>query len=363
MLSSLKLNYEEFMKFKKSILFSLIISFIGCGQKQLDPNLFSWQPLEVGTKSSLRGISALNENEVWVSGSNGFCSKSIDGGETWETLDVPGTDSLDFRDIHVFEGGITYLMTAGTGESARIYKTEDGGKNWQLQLNNPFAEGFFSCMAFWDSENGIVFSDPVEGKFVFFRTEDGGKDWQQIDPKNIPPAIEGEYAYAASGTCLITQGNNTVFLGTGGTIARVFRSTDKGETWGIAETPFVSGTASSGIFSLAFKDGQTGIAVGGDYQKQNQAKANVAKTTDGGKTWQLVEDSDKLEFRSCVSFLNEPSSNYLITVGRSGCDYSSDNGETWKLFSTTGYYTFDFANSGLFGWAAGSEGRVAKFVF
>jgi len=351
------------MKLKLSILALSITIFVGCTQKKLDPNLFSWQPLDTGTKSSLRGISALNENEVWISGSGGFCSKSTDGGETWKALKVEGADSLDFRDIHVFDGGITYLMSAGTGASTRIYKTEDGGENWKLQLQNPYEEGFFCSMAFWDKGNGIVFSDPVDGKFVFFKTNDGGKNWNQIEPDKIPPAVEGEYAYAASGTCLITQGNNNVFLGTGGTVARVFRSNDKGETWEIAETPFVSGTASSGIFSLTFKDAQTGVAVGGDYQKQNEAKANLAKTTDGGKTWQSVEDSDKLEFRSCVLFLPKPFANYLITVGRSGCDYSMDNGETWKSFTKTGYYTFDFAVSGLFGWAAGSEGRVAKFVY
>lgn len=351
------------MKLKTSFLMSLMLLLIGCGQEQLYPTEFFWQPLDVGTKSSLRGISALHENEVWVSGSNGFCAKSENGGETWQTLKIEGADSLDFRDIHVFEKGVAYLMSAGTGTSARIYKTEDGGKSWEMQLQNPLEDGFFSAMAFWDMENGIVFSDPVEGKFVFFRTKDGGKNWKQIDPEKIPAAKDGEYAFAASGTCLITQGKNNVFLGTGGTVARVFRSTDKGETWKIAETPLVCGTQSSGIFSLAFKDSQNGIAVGGDYQKPDLPKANVAKTTDGGKIWHLVKDSDKFEFRSCVSFLPEPFSNYLIAVGRSGCDYSLDNGETWETFSKTGYYTFDFANSGLDGWAAGSEGRVAKFVY
>lgn len=342
------------------ILISIIMS---CSEKQLNPELFSWQAQTVGDSPSIRGISVLNEKTVWVSGSGGFCATSGDGGNTWQILPVPGADSLDFRDIQTFEGGITYLMSAGSGDKSRIYKTEDNGKNWILQHQNSYPEGFYCSMAFWDAQNGIVFSDPVDGKFIILKTVDGGKNWLEIPPENIPPAIDGEYAFAASGTCLITEGESNAWIGSGGAAARVFRSTDKGETWEVAETPFVSGNQSSGIFSLVFKDSQTGIAVGGDYQQPDKANANLAITSDGGRTWKSVEYSDKLAYRSCVFYFPNPFSNYLIAVGKTGSDYSTDNGVTWNTLSDTGYYTLSFAQSGLSGWAAGSDGRVAKFVY
>ncbi|HDL18653.1 MAG TPA: glycosyl hydrolase [Bacteroidetes bacterium] len=350
---------------KKSffILPFLLFLSLSCVTKRLDPTQFSWQPVETGASASLRGIFVLNENEIWISGSGGFCARSADAGASWQKMKIPGADSLDFRDVQVFPGGVVYLLSAGGGGSSRIYKSADNGKSWILQFQNPHRQGFFSAMAFWDAATGLAFSDPVDGKFVIIKTENGGKNWREIDPANIPPAQEGEYAFAAGGTCLITQGRENAWFGSGGAAARVFRTTDQGETWQAAATPVSCGNQSSGIFSLSFLDAQNGIAVGGDYRQPDRTKINIAKTTDGGITWRPVADSHKLTYRSCVTFLPRPYSNYLIAVGRSGCDYSADGGETWHTFSKTGYYTMSFAKSGLTGWAAGSNGRVAKFRY
>lgn len=352
------------MKKKSFLILSLLLfPLLSCGPKQLNPAQFSWQPVATGASASLRGICVPDEKEVWISGSGGFCARSTDNGVSWQNMKIPGADSLDFRDIRVFPGGIVYLLSAGGGGFSRIYKSVDNGNSWTLQFQNPHRQGFFSAMAFWDAETGLAFSDPVDGKFVIIKTEDGGKNWREIDPAAIPPAKEGEYAFAASGTCLITRGKNKAWFGSGGAAARVFRTTDRGETWQVADTPVSCGNQSSGIFSLSFLNEQTGIAVGGDYRQPDSAKTNVAKTTDGGVTWHPVADSHKLAYRSCVTFLPPPNSNYLIAVGRTGCDYSADDGETWHTFGKNGYYTMSFAKSGLTGWAAGADGRVAKFCY
>ena len=61
-------------------------------------------------------------------------------------------------------------------------------------------------------------------------------------PENIPQPLEGEAGFAASGTCLAVQGKSNVWFGTGGgSIARIFRSTDGGDTWKVSETPMLSG--------------------------------------------------------------------------------------------------------------------------
>jgi hypothetical protein len=46
----------------------------------------------------------------------------------------------------------------------------------------------------------------------------------------MPPAVEGEFAFAASGTCLVTSGRDAWFAGGGGA-SRVFRSRDGGFNW------------------------------------------------------------------------------------------------------------------------------------
>ena len=95
-------------------------------------------------------------------------------------------------------------------------------------------------------------------------------------------------AFAASGTCVAVQGKQNAWFGTGGAVARVFRSVDGGEHWAVAETPIIHGEASQGIFSVDFWQSLQGIAVGGDYKNPNSSTANVVKTDDDGKHWKLV---------------------------------------------------------------------------
>jgi len=69
-------------------------------------------------------------------------------------------------------------------------------------------------------------------------------------PARTFPAKE---LFAASNTCLLLSGEE-IFFGSGGPVARVFHSADKGRTWTVSETPIAHGNASSGIFSIARGD-------------------------------------------------------------------------------------------------------------
>src|SRR5262249_11788283 len=154
---------------------------------------------------------------------------------------------------------------------------------WKLQFKNSSEKAFFDAIACWDRNNCIAMSDPVDNKFVLISTKDSGQNWSPIDTAKMPPAKEGEAAFAASGTCLITQGNSNAFLVSGGTLARVFRSTDHGANWSVTETPVDAN--GGGIFSIAMIDAKNGVVVGGDYSKPIESKNNLAFTRDGGKTW------------------------------------------------------------------------------
>lgn len=316
-----------------------------------------WVEQSSGKKSSLRGVSTVSDKIAWASGSNGTCLKTIDGGATWQVLTVPDSENLDFRDVDAFDADTAYLLSIGDGDKSRIYKTTDGGKSWQLQFTNSKPKAFFDAMAFWDRNRGIAFSDPVDGKLVIIKTEDGGKTWKEVPSENIPPAVSGEGGFAASGSCIATQGRNNAWIATGGAAARVYRSTDSGETWQVATTPIISGEAASGIFSIAFRDARNGVIVGGTYNKETEARDNVAVTTDGGRTWTLTKALPN-GFRSAVAYL--PASKMIVTVGPSGADYSMDNGAGWKSFGNTGYHAMSIAKSGIV-WAVGSGGRIGKY--
>ena len=184
-------------------------------EKQIDLTDAHWQPQVSGLSVSFRGISAVDENVAWVSGTNGSCLRTVDGGLSWQAIAVPDADSLDFRDVHAVDENVVYLMSAGLGKQSRIYKTKDGGQNWQLQFLNTIPEGFLDGIAFWDDQTGLAYGDPLHGHLFVLKTTDGGATWHRIMNENIPAVTEGEYSFAASGTGIVVHGNNA-WISTGG---------------------------------------------------------------------------------------------------------------------------------------------------
>lgn len=307
----------------------------------------------------LRGLSVVSRDVAWASGAKGTYAHTTDGGKTWQSAVLPGAESLDFRDVEGVDAHTAYLLSIG--EQSRIYKTTDGGRHWTMQYSNTTPGVFFDAFAFWDAQNGIAFSDPVNGSFLIITTSDGGRTWKEVPARSLPPPLEGEAAFAASGTCITVQGDSNVWIGTGGgREARVLRSTDKGRTWTVATTPVKAGSASSGIFSLAFKDAKNGVAVGGDYRNPNEEGDNVAVTSDGGLTWKLAGRVQPVGYKSAVAYVPDTTAPTIVAVGLSGSGYSTDGGRTWTAIDATGYNSVGFAGPDA-GWAAGSEGRIARF--
>jgi photosystem II stability/assembly factor-like uncharacterized protein len=321
-----------------------------------------WTKQQSGTNARFRGVSVVSPMIAWASGSGGSYARTTDGGGTWKAGVVPDASQLDFRDVQAVDSDTAYLLSIGPGAQSRIYKTTDGGRGWTLQFTNQNPKAFFDAFAFWDSRTGIAVSDPVDGHFILIKTTDGGKSWNQLPSERLPPALDGDGAFAASGTCIAVQGKDNVWFGTGGAaVARVFRSTDGGESWKVSSTPIAAGNASSGIFSIAFKDGNNGVIVGGDYKKESEGGNNVALTTDGGSTWTLAGGTRPAGFRSAVAYVPGTRGPMIVAVGPSGSDYSLDNGTNWTGMGADGFHAVSFA--GLdFGWAAGEAGRVAKFA-
>jgi photosystem II stability/assembly factor-like uncharacterized protein len=332
---------------KISVLLLTIFLFVSIAAAQ-------WQKQKVDTKASLRGLSVVNENIIWASGTGGTFLKTVDGGKTWTVGQVPGAEKLDFRDVEAFDADTAYLLSIGEGESSRIYKTIDGGATWKMQFQNKNPKAFFDALAFWDKTHGIAMSDPVDGKYVLLRTDDG-ENWKPADTDKMANAKTGEAAFAASGTCILTQGKNNVFLVSGGNDARVFRSVNRGLSWFVADTPFVKGTAGSGIFSIAMRDSKNGVIVGGNYEKPDDITNNLAFTGDGGKTWNLAKGLNG--YRSSVVYIDKKT---ILAVGASGSDLSTDGGKTWKNLDKENYNAVQAKGGGAV-WAVGAGGLVSKF--
>jgi photosystem II stability/assembly factor-like uncharacterized protein len=317
---------------------------------------YSWQLSPTGSAARLRGLSVVSEQVVWTSGSLGTVLRTTNGGATWQSVGPPGTSALQFRDIEAFDASTAVILSIGTGTDSRIYRTTDGGATWQLVFTNTDPNAFYDCMTFFDNHRGLALSDPVGGRFRILGTSDGGQTWS-IVAADMPPALPAEFAFAASGQCITSSGGSDAWFGTGGdTVARVFHSSDRGLTWTVANTPVRSGP-SAGIFALAFRDPQHGLAVGGDFLLPTASPDAFALSDDGGASWGLVADAPD-EYRSGAHWVTGTT---VLAVGPSGSDVSVDQGRSWTRFDGGSFDTVDCAG-GFACWASGEQGRVAKLV-
>jgi photosystem II stability/assembly factor-like uncharacterized protein len=321
-----------------------------------------WKVQTSGIDTNLRGVSAVyvrNANGlrapvVWASGSKGVILRSLDEGKSWQRLPVTGGEALDFRGIVAFNERIAYVMSSGDGEKSRIYKTIDGGQTWALQYTDKRKEFFLDAIACLSETHCLALGDPIDGKFLLLNTTDGAQ-WHPLPNDNMPKAVPGESAFAASNSSLLVSGQD-IFFGTGGPVASVFRSSDSGHTWTVAETPIAHGSASAGIFSIARWRATEVVVVGGDYQDPKKPYAVAAYSLDDGQTWHLSKQPPD-GFRSAVA--SNPLS--IFSIGPSGQEFSEDGGLHWKhtdSFNLNSVVLLDIIN----GWAVGPNGTIARFV-
>lgn len=189
---------------------------------------------------------------------------------------------------------------------------------------------FYDALHFVDNAFAIALSDPAGTCAKVAYTRSRGENWR-IDPCNCHPNFfAGEAAFAASNTNISSK-DGIIWFATGGLKSRIFKMSDK--KWEAFETPFIQGTSSTGIYSIAFYDQKFGIAVGGDYTKQAENINNIATTNDGGETWQIEASGKNGGYKTCVKFRPKSKGKDIIAVGDQNIEFSSDYGKTWKIIS------------------------------
>ena len=304
--------------------------------------------LTSGTKTSLRGLSVVNDKIIWASGSKGMVARSVDGGDSWKWLTVKGFEKSDFRDIEAFDSGTAIIM--GIGSPAYILKTIDGGQTWNIVYENKAPAMFLDAMDFANNKNGIVIGDPVNNKFFIARTFDGGDTWNEIPTQNVPAADSGEACFAASGTNIKLIEQDKTYFVSGGLSSRLFFK-DKS-----ISLPVIQGKESTGANSVAVKNKKTLIIVGGDFNTPDSAEKNCVITTDMGKTW-MAPAIPPHGYRSCIEYISKKK---WISCGLNGIDYSTNDGKTWQWISKESFHVCRRVKAGKSIFFAGENGKIGR---
>lgn len=308
----------------------------------------AWTTLESGSSESLRGLSVPSPEVIWASGAHGAIVRSIDGGASWTSVAITGTELLDFRSLHAFDADRAVVLSAGS--PARAFVTTTGGQVW-METYTRMGEGvFFDSLVFADANEGFALGDPMPSEdgphFALLVTHDGGVHWED---RVGPPAAVGEAAFAASNACIALLADGATIFASGGASARTLRSTDR-VTWSSASVPIAS-SASAGIFALAFRDARVGYAIGGDYAAP-AAPGGFARTSDGGATW--TAGTSVRGYRSSLAVADRA----LIAVGTTGSDVSYDEGASWTPIDDTPLHTVRVLGGVAF--AVGPVGTIVR---
>ncbi len=266
-------------------------------------------------------------------------------------------DLYHFRAIEKVNGD---MFAMSIESPAILYKLQRKAREAKLVYEEHNPKAFYDAIAFWNDDEGIAIGDPTEDCMSIIVTRDAGETWQKLPCDQLPKIIDGEAAFAASNSNIAIVGSKT-WIATGGVKSRILYSPDKGKTWENIEIPIIQGKSTTGLYSIDFYDEKNGFGIGGDYTKPDENEKNKIRTSDGGKTWQVVADGASPGYRSCVQYVPESNAKALVAVGFKGIDYSSDGGENWRHLSDESFYTIRFINKNE-AYAAG-KGRISKLFF
>lgn len=313
--------------------------------------------LTSGVKTSLRGLSVVTDNIIWVSGSNGTVGRSTNAGKNWKWFTVKGFEKADFRDIEGFDANVAVIIAVA--EPAYILKTNDGGESWRIVYENKTKGMFLDAMDFANNQSGIVIGDPIDGKVFGAYTNNSGNTWTEWTHEERPVADTGEAFFAASGSNIKYFENKNYFMVSGGKKARLFTNQST------ALLPLLQGKESTGANAIdiydngkADKPGKNMIVVGGDFSTDTSSLQNCFYTTNGGKDW-IKPVTPPHGYRSSVEYLSKK---IIISCGLTGVDYSTDQGKNWQWISREGFHVCKIAKNGSSVFLAGSNGKIGKLV-
>lgn len=307
-----------------------------------NPLLAQWQSIGSGIATSQRSIfsiSAVNENTVWALGTHPLNQASydftltVDGGSTWNAGVLPTPQQNYFVGyIHAISAETAWVLMVNTPQQTRtkIFRTLNGGSSWEEQPGEFNESGFaFAALHFFNANEGIGFGSPGTGdpqidSLRIYRTSDGGDNWYRIPASSLPDPLDNEGVWVFGDNRYETRGDTLWFVTRA---SRVFRTTDRGQTWDAFDAGITGNASFPGLASIAFQNPQQGIVT-------TYLPSRAAITSDGGESWTEITipftpnaaDIEYVPGTLATYIVNRAytnagsSSTYLIT---------NDGGSTW----------------------------------
>ena len=307
-------------------------------------------------KISIRAIE-LYDNKVWYSGTESkFGFVDLKNPQNQKQIKL-SEKKLQFRTLAQDENDFYAINIESPAYFFKINKQTLKSEIFNIDSTKT---AFYDSFIIQSKNVGLAISDPTEDGYPNYFNFYNSKNYEL---SNTPKYQKGEAHFAASNSNVAIY-KGVTWIATGGSNSRIFKfSRNYPLYWEVFNTPFIKGE-SAGIYSIDFANEKFGIAVGGDYTKQEANVNNIATTNDGGETWQIQASGKNAGYMTCVKIKTNSKGKEIISVGDQHISYSSDFGKTWKKISDEkGFYVCKWVDKNTVVLAGKDKISVLKLKF
>lgn len=299
-----------------------------CGKDKLE---FSFTKLNSGISNDLNHIFFVNDSVGYACGGDryfkGDLLKTTDGGFTWQDQSTP--DMIKALYHLCFTSPDTGYCC---GYDGKIFKTFDGGNNWQY-MQTDYYKPLHSIFMF-DGEHGFACGgDGYKSGYILNTSsgEDWNSDTSEVEYRDLHFFNEVEGVMCGYGLILHTD--------------------DGGVTWNYTN-------AKQDFFvALDFVNEHTGFAIG--------YTGSIWKTEDGGQNWDRLRNSNIIFkdhwYLNCLAF-RDANTGYI--AGEGGCFFkTTDGGESWHVIDhvpDADWKGISLVSNG--GFLCGTNGAIYRFI-
>jgi len=308
----------------------------------------TWNPIFDAQSSYSIGCVCIDPNNpdiIWVgTGENvsgrhvGFGDgvyKSRNGGHTWENMGLKKSEHIAKIVIDPCDSDSVYVAAEGplwsSGGERGVYKSINGGKNWQHSLEispdtgvtdivlDPENPNVLYAAAYQRRRSVAAFlaGGPESG---IYKTENKGKEWRQLTV-GLPRGDMGRIGLAIS-----PIKSNVVYatIEAKATEKGFYRSENRGESWK-KRSSYTSGGTGPHYYQEIYADPSK-------FDRVYQMDVWIHVTENGGKTFESVGEVTKHSDNHALAFdLSDP--DYLLAGSDGGLYESRDRGKTWRYFA------------------------------
>ena len=307
----------------------------------------TWNPVFDGQNALSIGAVAVfqpNPDVVWVGTGEGNprnsagvgrgLYRSLDGGETWESLGLENSERIHRIVTHPVDPDIAYVAAMGPawsdGRERGLYRTRDGGRTWDNVLRRGERTGVGDAVmdpsnpdrllvTLWEFRREPWFLDSGGPGSGVFLTADGGDSWRELTAADGMP--EGDLG--RSGVAFSASDPEVAYALVEAEKSALLRSDDGGASWRtVSDAP--------GINPRPFYYADIRI----DPKNENRIyrlASTVDVSEDGGRSWRTVVPSAIVHGDIHELWIDPDDSERMILGEDGGIAFTYDRGDNWRF--------------------------------